>query len=357
MGLFKPSENKRAFLKAGFMGFAGSGKTYTASELMIGVVRMATVGEAVAAPKPAFFIDTETGSDWVAPRFKAAGVPLVVARTRSFADLLTAVNEAEAGGSGLIIDSISHFWRELCDSYAKKKGRDRLQFQDWAWLKKTWGEFTDAFINSQLHIILCGRAGFEYDYFEDDDGKKELQKTGIKMKAETEMGYEPSLLVLMERTLDMATKKTVRTATVLKDRSTSLDGGQFQNPTFADFKPHVEFLNLGGVEVGVDLSRSSEGLMTGSGRPRWEVEKETREIVLAEARDALILKWPGQTGEEKKAKAQAVKDHFGVASWEAVGALPLHRLVSGFRSMHEAVLGAVPESLEKRLWVAEGSER
>jgi hypothetical protein len=48
-------------------------------------------------------------------------------------------------------------------------------------------------------VIICGRAGYEYDYFEDDEGKKQLEKTGIKMKAETEMGFEPSLLVFRFR--------------------------------------------------------------------------------------------------------------------------------------------------------------
>ena len=54
--------------------------------------------------------------------------------------------------------------------------------------------------------------GYEYDYFEDEAGKKQLEKTDIKMKAEGEMGYEPSLLVLMERHTVMETMKAYRTA-------------------------------------------------------------------------------------------------------------------------------------------------
>ena len=43
-------------------------------------------------------------------------------------------------------------------------------------------KFTDLFINAPIHIILCGRAGYEYDYFEDQEtGKKNLEKTGIKI--------------------------------------------------------------------------------------------------------------------------------------------------------------------------------
>lgn len=99
----------------------------------------------------------------------------------------------------LIIDSISHFWKEVQDSYKKSKHRNRLHFHDWGQIKDQWGRFTDCYINSQVHIIMCGRAGYEYAYFEDEDGKKQLEKTGTKMKAESEMGYEPSLLMEMVR--------------------------------------------------------------------------------------------------------------------------------------------------------------
>src|SRR4051812_32554365 len=44
------------------------------------------------------------------------------------------------------------------------KKRSRLHFEDWGYLKSEWRKFTDRFVNSQLHIIVCGRAGFEYDY-------------------------------------------------------------------------------------------------------------------------------------------------------------------------------------------------
>src|SRR5258708_3240682 len=172
MGLFMKAEVTSAFLKMGVMGFAGSGKTYTSAHTAIGLIEhMQHVGVSYA-DKPVFFLDTETGSDWVIPQFAAAGVPLFTAKTRSFQDLLTSVKEAEKDSSLLLVDSISHFWKELCDSYMKARKRNRLQFEDWSFLKGEWGKFTDLFINSQLHIIICGRAGYEYDYFQDDAGKK-----------------------------------------------------------------------------------------------------------------------------------------------------------------------------------------
>ncbi len=162
MGLFARAEITSAYLKMGLMGFAGSGKTFTATETAIGLVKlMRDLG--IDQGRPMFFLDTETGSDWVKPRIEAAGIDLYTAKTRAFADLLAAVSEAERLSCLLLVDSITHFWKELCETYMKTKKRTRLQFDDWGFLKGEWGKFTDLFVNSGLHIIICGRAGYEYD--------------------------------------------------------------------------------------------------------------------------------------------------------------------------------------------------
>src|SRR5258706_5031759 len=115
--LFAKAENTSSFLKMGIMGFAGSGKTYTATSIAIGLHKLAGVR------KPIFFLDTETGSDWVKPRVEAASVELFTAKTRAFRDLLEAVPDAEASASLLLVDSLTHFWVELTDAYMKKKNR------------------------------------------------------------------------------------------------------------------------------------------------------------------------------------------------------------------------------------------
>jgi hypothetical protein len=331
MGLFMKAEVTSAFLKMGVMGFAGSGKTYTSAHTAIGLVEhMQSVGVSYA-DKPVFFLDTETGSDWVKPQFEAAGVPLFTAKTRAFQDLLAAVKEAEKESSLLLVDSISHFWKELCDAYMKRKNRNRLQFEDWSFLKGEWGKFTDQFINSQLHIIICGRAGYEYDYFQDEAGKKQLEKTGIKMKAEGEMGYEPSLLVLMEREMDMETNKVSRTASIIKDRSTAIDGQKFHNPTFESFMPHIKYLNLGGKQLGVDTSRTSEGSIPSDVRDNSRVH---REIVLDEIQSLITRYYPGQTSAEKKTKLDLLKTHFQASWTEMERLMPLSDLRAGYDSLH-----------------------
>ncbi|WP_410501155.1 hypothetical protein QK891_01075 [Escherichia coli] len=67
MALFQRAINTQAYLKAGIMGFAGDGKTYTASELAIGLVMLMRQRGIEAGNRPVMFLDTETGSDWVNP--------------------------------------------------------------------------------------------------------------------------------------------------------------------------------------------------------------------------------------------------------------------------------------------------
>ena len=132
--LFAPAESTTAHLKAGFMGKQGAGKTMTGALLALGLIKHLKALGVPYAVKPVAFFDTETGSDWLIPVFREAGIPLMVAKRRSFADLIAAVKWAEQNASALIIDSITHPWRELQESYLKKKQRSFLQIDDWAYL-------------------------------------------------------------------------------------------------------------------------------------------------------------------------------------------------------------------------------
>ena len=346
MSVFHKAENRQAYLKAGIMGFAGDGKTYTASKIAIGLVEYMREKELELGNKPAMFLDTETGADWVMPMFEAANIELQVAKTRAFVDLVPAVKEATTNGSVLIIDSISHFWRDLMESYAEKRNRTRgLQFQDWAWLKKEWGRFTDEFVNSPCNIIMCGRAGYEYDFFEQEGGKKELEKTGIKMKAETETGYEPSILILMAKHRDMETGKVWRTASVLKDRAALIDGCTFVNPGFEEFLPHIEYLNLGGEHLGVDTTHDSKGIVPEDGKPRWQFDKEQKEIALEEITEKLKEHFPSQGAADKAARQDLLQKVFGTRAWSRITTLKREVIEAG-RNKVWLQLDGVPYTFE-----------
>jgi AAA domain len=333
MSLLQPAKITSAYLKMGILGFQGGGKTKTAGKTAIGLYKYMQSKGIDCTSKPVAFFDTETGSDWLIPDFKQAGVPLVVAKRRSFADLLAVMKEAEAGASVLIIDSITHPWRELCESYMRAKKRTFLGMDDWGYLKGEhgWAKFTDMFVNSKLHIIMCGRAGYEFEDYKDDNGKRQIEKVGTKMKTEGETGFEPSLLVLMEQVEDLRTGKVKHRATVQKDRSTLLDGEQIDNPDFKDFLPHIERLNLGGDHLGVDIEGDSQHILKTEKRDWQPVQ---RKIALGEIEEILVRHYPGQAAVDKKAKAELLRTHFKACWAEIESVMPLERLRAGYDTLH-----------------------
>ncbi len=364
MSLFKDAENTMAYAKIGLLGFAGSGKTRTATEIAVGLHK------AIQSKKPVGFLDTETGSDFMIPIFRQHGIKLMVSKTRAFKDLAAALKESAKLFDILIIDSVTHYWVDIVESYKAKKNTNRLAFQDWGIIKPLWAnDFSTPFVTAPLHIIVCGRAGFEYDYFEGDDGKMELYKTGTKMKAEGEFGFEPSLLIEMNRiknpksmeaykeakTKDQklkAAKKIqderqyVREAVVLKDRADVLDGKVFYNPTYADFAPHWSFLNIGGEHKPLEAGDST-GLFDKEGRPEWKIEQQQKDITLEEIEAALIKQFPASTGKDKTAKITILSKVFRTPSWTAIKSLSNVELKNGLRLIKDYI--GVPENVETLL--------
>lgn len=344
MSLFQPAENKSAFLKMGIMGKQGAGKTKTAGKVAIGLVQHLKKMGITYASKPVAFFDTETGSDFLIPDFEAAGIPLVVAKTKTLADLVKAMDEAEANCSALIIDSITHPYREMIAAYLKKKNRTFLQIDDYQYLKGDygWAMFTNRFINSKLHIIMCGRAGDDLEQYTDEQGKRQLEKVGVKMKGEAETGFEPSLLIemkLMERNNREQTgrKRTfVNMATVVKDRWDQINGDEIDNPDFEDFLPHINRLALGGEHMGVRADGDSQSILK-TERRDWQPVQ--RKIVLGEIADLMVLHVPGQAVAEKQRKVSLIRKHFNAGWVEVEETMALVDLRAGYDSLHRELEG------------------
>src|SRR5207245_10121603 len=188
--------NQQGHLKAGFFGYAKSGKTFSATLLAIGTKKHLNL------PGPIAFFDTEGGSGYVAEMVREqTGQDLLGVRARSFKDLMAFARDCtEANVSVAIVDSLTHVWREIMDSYLiqlNEKRRERnfapllkLEFSHWSSIKSLWGAWPDWFLNSPLSVIVCGRAGAIWEFEKDvETGKRELIKTGTKMKAESEFSF------------------------------------------------------------------------------------------------------------------------------------------------------------------------
>lgn len=307
-----------AYGKIGIYGDAGSGKTRTAAEIAIGLHKF------IKSKKPVAMFDTEPGAHFIKPLFDKAGIKLVVYnKSRAFVDLVGWYKEASQFSEILLTDSITHVWRELQAAYLAKINENRpgykskitrLEFQHWGPIKEEWGTFTDMFVRSKVHAIVCGRAGSIYEYQENDKGKKELITTGTKMATEKELGYEPSLLIEMvkDHRKEGATR-IVNMCIVEKDRADMFNGKEFDFPSFDTFKAHFQFLNIGGQQFEAN-DGTSKDLFTPDGDTGWTEEKKQREILTEEISALFTKHMGGKDAETLKKKILLLEKYLGTSS-------------------------------------------
>ncbi len=341
--MLKKPQNRMAFAKVGIYGEAGSGKTYTAALIAIGLYQFA------GCTKPVGMFDTEPAASFIIPLFEAAGIEfLVYDESRALRDLMSFMDEAERECSVVLIDSITHVWRDAQDSYLKKINDQRrsrnqkpiysLEFHHWKPIKASWAAFTDRFLSSKLHCIVCGRAGSVYEYQEKDDGsgKKELITTGTKMATEKELGYEPSLLIEMVKRREQG--RIINTALVEKDRADRLNGKEITYPTFEKLRAHFESLNFGGAHFDSMDQRDSSEMYDGEGDEGWGHEKRQREIWCEEIKALLVQNdLDGQGADAKKKRAALLQETFGTGSWTKVENLKSERIRAGYHAMKAAL--------------------
>lgn len=328
MSYIQDATDNAAFGKLGIYGNAKSGKTRTAAEIAIGLHKL------IKSKKPVGMFDTEPGHQFVNPLYKKAEIKLkVYDKSRAFVDLMGWLKEILAISDILIIDSISHVWKELQAaalvkvneerSKYNKRPISRLEFHHWAAIKSEFNKFTDLYLNCKAHIIICGRAGAKYDYQENEEtGKKELITTGTKMSAEKEMGYEPSLLIEMQKVYEKTEYKgkivnIINRAFIEGDRADLLNGQSFDFPTFDTFKPHFDFLNIGGEHFEIE-NKTSKELFTPEGNDQWFEEKKQRSIICEEIQGIFINYFPKQDANSKQKKIELLEKHFGTRSWTKV---------------------------------------
>lgn len=340
MGMLKPAKNKMAFAKVGLYGTAGSGKTRTASEIAIGLHK------AIGSKKPIAAFDTEPAFSFVLPLFQKAGIELLVAdESRALADLMDFMDEAEKACDIVIIDSITHVWRDAQESYLRRTNETRkrysrkplpaLEFQHWRPIKAAWAEFTDRFLSSKMHVIVCGRAGQVYEYQDKDDGsgKKELISTGTRMATEKELGYEPSLLI--EMIADRQDGRIVNVAVIQKDRSDTLNGHEIRMPTYGKLEPHFKALNIGGEHFESMDRRDSTAMFPDADESGWDAEKRNREIWCEEIAELLKKYHPSQGVEDKQARLELLERFFETRSFTKLETFKAADLKTGFEAIKE----------------------
>lgn len=320
-------------LKAGIFGFAGSGKTYTSALIAIGLWQK--LNKLNGYNKPVCFVDSETGSSYIKKLFDNAKVPIQGIKTRAFVTLMAAMREAIAGDNILLIDSISHFWAEIMRAYLKKNNLTRLRLRDFVPLKEEWSAFPTMYLNSPIHIVMAGRAGYDWGEENDDeeDGKKKLVKTGTKMKAEGDLGYEPTLLIEMEHVhADNSIGSTfINRAFVIKDKFDILKGKSFDMPCFDDFAPHINMLAIGGIPPTIDVDTSSADMMVSHHGMARRLKE--RDILVEELWEELPLRFNNRTDIGKQEGAKFLHETFGTLSKLGIESFSNERINEGLMKL------------------------
>lgn len=346
MGLLKVIEDAPGYVKASFQGPQGSGKSRTAVELAC------TVHKLFGSKKPVAFYDTEGGSDYLKNLIKErTGMEPLRVKTRAFSQLLEVAKECRQGAADiLIVDSITHVWREIQNSYMERINehlrfpKTRMDIQDIMAIKSQWSPWPDEFLNSPLHIIICGREGNEWGHEEDEEsGKRQLVAVGKKMKVEGEFGYEASLMVSMhaeqvaaaiirnskKKTVTKRPSTIVNVATILKDRYDVMNGQMIEMPTGEDFMPFLERLNPA-LHREVDTQNHSAASMPESDGGYLR-EKTDRAILVEKIQAEIAGLHPGQTVEDKQGRQKLMKQFFNTQSWtEIEKRIDIRRLGEGF---------------------------
>ncbi len=234
--MFRKAERKKAKLRLGILGPAGSGKTYSALLIAQGL------GGKVA------LLDTEHGSGELYSQMTDYDVATL---TPPFTPqrYIEVIREAEkAGYNVLIIDSLSHAWQGeggVLDMHDKASLATRNSFTAWREVTPHHNALVDAILQSPIHIIATMRTKTAYEVTS-ENGKTKVAKVGLAPVQREGMEYEFTIV------FDLSFDGHVATAT--KDRTSLFDGRHFV-PNVETGKELLDWL-----ESGVDTQNISEDI-------------------------------------------------------------------------------------------------
>lgn len=247
---FTKAKSEMSFFKAGLYGKTGTGKTFTSLLWAEGLAKRE--GKRIA------YIDTEHGCDFYAMAIPERTVhpeafDFDVLVTRSLMETVEAVENIDPNEYGVVvIDSITHLWESARAAYnGKMTSTGGIPIQSWSAIKKPFKRLISLFLDGNYHAIICGREGVVLE--KDEDG--ELEVTGTKMKAESEVPHEPHLLARMTTERDAHGGYIIKVFAE-KDRSGILTGKTFLWPNYTTIEPIVRYLS-GGVQGKLGMPEDS----------------------------------------------------------------------------------------------------
>lgn len=229
-GLFTKSADVWTPYKMSFEGFAGGGKTFSMCCSAVGIwLAEGGTGNVILQ-------DTEKSAKFIIPFFKKFGLiegrNFFITHSRDLLMWNKLLGLCEQNrGTIFLTDTVTHIYEQMMVQFEIDNKRKVKYPQDALIIKPMWKEkFSTPFVNAgNTHLLFTGRAAWEYTMQTDDEtGKKSFEATGVKMRGDNELAYEPDVVVLMERSQHVDGRVMVaRKATILKDRSRLIDGKEF----------------------------------------------------------------------------------------------------------------------------------
>jgi len=237
MGAFEihKATKRRAKLRLGMSGPAGSGKTYSA--LLIAGGLGGRIG----------MIDTEHGSgDLYADLLPEGYDVLPLAPPFTPARYIEALHTLEqAGVTTIIVDSLTHAWSGeggSLDRQGKIADKSGNSWQAWRQVTPEHNALVEALLQSPCHIIATMRAKTEYVQEKDErTGKQVVRKIGLAPIMRDGIEYEFTTFLELD---------VQHMAFVGKDRTQLLDGTIFK-PDVDTGKQLLKWLDSGSDEIKV----------------------------------------------------------------------------------------------------------
>ena len=215
---FKKAERTQLYLRCALFGPSGSGKTMTALKMAKGIADKMGTSFAV--------IDTEARS---ASKYSdRISFEVDDLEKKTVDHYIASMNEAaKAGFKVLVIDSLSHAWRELTEEVDRitQASASKSSILSWGKVSPKQKKLVEVILNYPGHIIVTMRSKTEWIIGEGKNGKTVPEKLGLAPEQGKGIEYEFDLLCEINQQ---------HVATVTKDRT-----GKYQDLTIE--KPGEDF--------------------------------------------------------------------------------------------------------------------
>ena len=239
MGMMRKAQRRKAKLRLGLSGPAGSGKTLGALLLAYGIT--GNWGDIC-------LIDSENYSGELYANTTKAGVDIgeynIISLTVPYTPekYTAAIRECEdAGIKVIIVDSLTHAWAGEGGLLDKKGQMEKKagvnSWTAWRDITPMHNRLVESILSSKVHIIATLRAKMEHVSEKNDQGKTVIRKLGINPIQRDGMEYEFTTFVDVDQD---------HQCTSSKDRTGIVDGKAFQ------LSPHLGKQFLDWLETGVD---------------------------------------------------------------------------------------------------------